>query len=235
MIQNVEVPGIGPVTIARRRGMRTIRISVAQNGVVKLSLPFSVSLKKGLDFLHDKKDWIAKHTVEPLALDDGAMLGKQATLYLHTGSGQKIKSVRKTNELHVYIPEGMMHDDVQKKLQTSTKKILIEQSQNLLLPRLQEFAKQGGYTVKSGTIALLKSRWGSCSSHNDIVLNGYLIQLPWNCIDYVIWHELAHTKHHNHSDSFWSEVAKHVPNYKDLRKKLKTYPTSVFDGREFSA
>ena len=51
------------------------------------------------------------------------------------------------------------------------------------------------------------------------------------CIDYVILHELAHTKYHDHSREFWNEVAKHMPDYKARRTLLKKYPTSVFDVR----
>ena len=235
MVQTIEVTGFGPVTIYRRKGMRSVRISVTQAGNVRLSLPFNVSLQKGLAFLQTKKDWVAKHATEPLALDDGAHIGKTATLFLHTGSGTKIKSVRKPNQLHVYIPADMGYDDVQNKLQKSAKKLLIEQSGSMLLPRLNTYAKSGGYSVRTSSITLLKSRWGSCNSANDIVLNGYLVQLSWECIDYVIWHELSHTKHHNHSDSFWQELSKHVPNYKQVRKSLKQYPTAVFDSREFSS
>lgn len=234
MVQNIEVAGIGPVTVHRRKGMRSIRISVAQTGVVKLSLPFNVSLQKGLEFLQTKKDWVNKNAPEPLALDDGAYIGRGYVLRLHIGSGSKIKSVRKTNELHIYVPENMDYAQVQTKLQNSAKKLLIEQAEALLLPRLQLFAKTGDYKIKTSSIALLKSRWGSCSSANDIVLNGYLVQLPLSYIDYVIWHELAHTKHHNHGDAFWRQVQIHVPDYKTIRKALKKYPTAVFDSREIN-
>lgn len=234
MIQKIEVTGIGPVTVYRRKGMRSIRISVSQSGVIKLSLPFNVSLQKGLAFLQTKKDWVTKHAPEPLALDDGATIGRSHTLRLHTGTGTKLKSVRIANELHVYVPEHLNFDEVQTKLQKSAKKLIVEQAEALLLPRLQTIADASDYHMRSSSIALLKSRWGSCNSTNDIVLNGYLVQLPSACIDYVIWHELAHTKYHDHSDAFWQEVAKHMPNYKTIRKLLKKYPTAVFDSRENS-
>ncbi len=234
MVQIIEVAGIGSVTIYRRKGMRTIRISVGQNGVTRLSLPHSVSLKKGLDFLQTKQGWVVKHSTEPISLDDGSPLGKNAVLKLHTGTGTKIKSVRKPGQLHVYIPEDMNYVDVQAKLQKSAKKLLIEQSEQLLLPRLSAYAGAGGYKINNINIKLLKSRWGSCSNFNDIVLNGYLVQLPWEYIDYVIWHELSHSVHHNHSTNFWNELSKHVPNYKKIRVALKKYPTAVFDWREFS-
>ena len=43
----------------------------------------------------------------------------------------------------------------------------------------------------------------------------------YDVIDYVIIHELCHTRVKNHSGAFWLEVEKYCPNYRELRKKLK--------------
>jgi predicted metal-dependent hydrolase len=49
----------------------------------------------------------------------------------------------------------------------------------------------------------------------------HLINLDGNLIDYVILHELCHTVEKNHSARFWALVEKHMPDYKERRKKLK--------------
>lgn len=67
----------------------------------------------------------------------------------------------------------------------------------------------------------LKSRWGSCDSHRNIILSSLLITLDDSLIDYVICHELAHTKHMNHSKEFWLNVEMMIPDYKQRRKELK--------------
>lgn len=68
-----------------------------------------------------------------------------------------------------------------------------------------------------------KSRWGSCSSKNNISLNIQLMKLPLELIDYVVVHELAHIRHKNHQKNFYKEVQKVLPNYKQLDKTLKEY------------
>ena len=234
MVQSIEVAGFGSVTVHRRKGMRSIRISINQTGNLRLSLPYGVSLQKGIDFLHTKKSWIQKHISEPHSLDDGAQLGQGITLRLHITNSSRVSSKYSHPLLTVHIPEHLLYEDVQKKIQNAAKKILVLQAQSVLLASLNQKAESARYSIKSSEIKVLKSRWGSCSATNDIVLNAFLIQLPQDCIDYVMWHELAHTKHHNHSSLFWAEVAKHVPNYLMIRKKLKRYPTAVFDTREFN-
>lgn len=67
----------------------------------------------------------------------------------------------------------------------------------------------------------MKTRWGVCNrSNNNVTLNTNLIKYKTDIIDYVIFHELSHFIHPNHSKRFWNLVSKYVPNYKDLRKEL---------------
>lgn len=70
-------------------------------------------------------------------------------------------------------------------------------------------------------ISSAKTRWGTCSSKGNIRINWKLINAPREILEYVIYHELCHLKHPNHSKSFWTEVEKYVPNYKKHRKWLK--------------
>ncbi len=65
------------------------------------------------------------------------------------------------------------------------------------------------------------SNWGSCSSKGNINLSTRLLFAPDDVIDYVIIHELAHFKEMNHSERFWAEVSKAMPDYKEKAKWLK--------------
>lgn len=71
-------------------------------------------------------------------------------------------------------------------------------------------------------IRKMKTRWGVCNaSRQTITLNFYLIEKTYEEIDYVIIHELSHFIHFNHSKVFWELVSKYVPNYKEIRKKMR--------------
>ena len=71
-------------------------------------------------------------------------------------------------------------------------------------------------------IRRMRGKWGVCNvTKNIITLNQELIKLDPICLEYVIYHELSHLKHPNHSKSFWSLVEKYVPNYKEIRKHMR--------------
>ena len=67
-----------------------------------------------------------------------------------------------------------------------------------------------------------KTRWGSCTSKHDIMLNSGLVLFSKEITRYVCVHELAHTQYFDHSQHFWNEVEKYDANYKQHRKILKT-------------
>ncbi|MFI3258707.1 MAG: M48 family metallopeptidase [Rikenellaceae bacterium] len=95
----------------------------------------------------------------------------------------------------------------------------------LYLPqRTRELAKELNFHITNVSVRAAKSRWGSCSTAKSISLNTFLMALPDHLIDFVIIHELCHTKHHDHSAAFHALVDKCVGGReKELNKELKTY------------
>ena len=71
------------------------------------------------------------------------------------------------------------------------------------------------------TFKTLKTRWGSCSQNNTICINNIIYYLPEHLKEYIMLHELAHTKIKNHSRIFWEELEKICPNSKLKRKELR--------------
>lgn len=72
-------------------------------------------------------------------------------------------------------------------------------------------------------IRKMTSRWGVCNIKNhNVTLNLELSKYNIECLNYVIVHELSHFIHPNHSKDFWLLVSKYYPNYKEIRKYLRT-------------
>jgi len=89
--------------------------------------------------------------------------------------------------------------------------------------RLKYLAKKHRFTYNRAFIRNQRTRWGSCSQKNDISLNMKLVRLPDELMDYVILHELAHTRCKNHSSEFWAELDRLVGNGKGMDAQLKAY------------
>jgi len=92
-----------------------------------------------------------------------------------------------------------------------------------LTQRLNKLARLYGFTYNRVFIRNQKTRWGSCSTRNNISLNMKLLRLPEELIDYVILHELVHTREKNHGKTFWAELNKLVGDSGELKSRLKGY------------
>ena len=98
----------------------------------------------------------------------------------------------------------------------------------VLTARLKSLAAEYGFSYNRVFIRNQKTRWGSCSGSNNISLNVNLVRLPAELQDYVILHELVHTKIKNHSRRFWSELDKYVADSKKTAKRLRKHGLSLF-------
>ncbi len=98
-----------------------------------------------------------------------------------------------------------------------------EEAKKIIRDRLNELSIIHELSFNRSFIRSQKSRWGSCSAKNNINLNIKLINLPEDLRDYVIIHELVHTKIKNHSHIFWKEMTKYYADPKAIDKKLRKY------------
>lgn len=121
------------------------------------------------------------------------------------------------------------HRDWIEKQQQKLPEILSEEKINTLImqaktdipPRVAYFAEKYGFSYQQIRITRAQTRWGSCSSRNNLSFSYRLMLSPQECIDYVIVHELCHLRQMNHSQDFWREVAAILPDYKTREKYLK--------------
>ncbi len=96
-------------------------------------------------------------------------------------------------------------------------------ARQLLVERLNELARRYGFTYHRVSVKNQKTLWGSCSAANNINLNVNLVRLPEELRDYVILHELVHTRHKNHSRQFWQALDQLVGDGKRFQRQLRRY------------
>ena len=99
---------------------------------------------------------------------------------------------------------------------------LVVKAKELLPQRVAFYSEKMGLKPQRISITKAKTRFGSCSSKKTISFSCFLLLYPPEAVDYVVVHELAHIRHHDHSPAFYAEVAKVLPDYKERMKLLKT-------------
>lgn len=223
--KKTNIDGLGEVTIYKRRGARNVRLSVMSGNHIRITIPPWAPFKVGVDFAESKRDWIQSQLKPIPKLQDKQQIGKAHHLqFVATTSSTPTSRVSGT-QIVVGVPAHMTPDDimVQAKAEKAAIRALKAEAEQLLPQRLHDLAAKYGFEYRSVKIKQLKGRWGSCSQHKDIVLNCFLMQLPWQLIDYVILHELVHTQIMAHGKPFWDELAHYVPKLTAIRKTIKAY------------
>ncbi len=102
------------------------------------------------------------------------------------------------------------------------------EAKSMLTGRLKYLAEKHRFTYTRVFIRNQRTRWGSCSTKNNINLNIKLAKLPAELIDYVILHELVHTRKKNHSRAFWVEIDKLVEDGRKMDLMLKSYGIGIY-------
>ena len=125
-----------------------------------------------------------------------------------------------------WISKHLLKIQLRPKIQLLDKPIDKQAAREFLEGHIKELADKFGFVYNKVTIRNQKTRWGSCSSKNNINLNMQLMNIPNNLIDYVILHDLMHTKVKNHSPLFWGSLDRYVGNAKAIDKELKKYSLS---------
>ncbi|HUO61951.1 MAG TPA: SprT family zinc-dependent metalloprotease [Candidatus Bathyarchaeia archaeon] len=220
----------GEITVRRSVRARSIRITVAPDGMLRASMPQyapMIVLRRMIKTSRNKLRKMLEQQTPTYALQHGMEIGKSHKLIV----GKAIRtSVRHTGQsIAVALAPGASLTDptVERMVRDAITTALRVEAKNYLPRRLSFMAEKLGCEYGKVRFSHASSRWGSCSSTGTISLNIALMKLPFELIDYVIIHELSHTKQMNHSPKFWALVESADPYYKLHRKQLKSHSPTV--------
>ncbi|QXP72900.1 M48 family metallopeptidase [Tenacibaculum sp. AHE15PA] len=121
------------------------------------------------------------------------------------------------SKFKVYIPQ---HLNNQQAIKKAFNDFIIVKAKEKIAPRIRKWSKKTGLEFNELKFRQLEKRWGSCTPSNNIIINVDAIKLPFSLIDYLIVHELVHTKVKSHSKEFWAELSKHIQNWKELDERM---------------
>ena len=209
-----------------RKNLRARRISVriVSNAEVVLTVPSRGSVRKAKDFLQSKIAWISRKTLEyPNKIKIGKYLYENGTVWLDerrrwlswTFSNNRKRTFYQVecDQIKISFPEVADEECI-------LLKFLMQLARIYLPIRLEACAKKVGVHFQGARIGNQKSRWGSCSSQRVISLNWRILLLDYRIGEYVLYHELAHLKHMNHSKRYWELLETWIANSKSLDKEL---------------
>jgi len=108
----------------------------------------------------------------------------------------------KTDWIQRHLEKIKQYENKRKTIPDASLDIDRVEAKERLTTRLNRLAEKHGFTYNKVSIRSQKSRWGSCSHRNNISLNIKLVLLPKELMDYVILHELVHSRIHNHTKRF---------------------------------
>lgn len=222
----VELEHVGKIKLVKSTRSTSIRLSVTQSGV-RVSLPYWTPYGVAIAFAQQHSGWIQaelakQHTT---TLYPEQKVGKLHHLHFeHTTSGKTTSRVTAT-KIIIKLASGDRPEQpaIQEIARKAVHRALRKETEQLLPPRLANLAATHGFTYTSVSAKHLKRRWGSCDNHHNIVLNFFLMELPWELIDYVLLHELTHTEHLHHGPEFWTRLKQVSPRALDLRHQINTY------------
>lgn len=195
-----------------------LQLRIAPGNQLELVLPRRISIKEGERFLYNKKDWVKKHLSKLISQNNDCQLFGEKLNVIHTHNlFAKNTAVRlDKNKLLIESPSEN---------KISSKQIFEVYLKNLakgyIPTRVFELSQKYNFKIGRVSIRGQKTRWGSCSSKGNLSFNFKLMQYKKDVIDYVIVHELCHTKEMNHSPRFWKLVGDIIPDYKKHKKVLK--------------
>jgi hypothetical protein len=219
------------VRVSPRARRLTVRVHVG--GSVEIVVPVGVNAKAVREFVQRFSSWINRKVAAMQCLaESGDAVPKQVDFTL-TGERFEVHMLRtpkrgleqRDGRLVVLAPDDAGARAV---LQNWLK----EAARERLTQPLMQLAGELNFPISRIAIRRQRTRWGSCSTRGTVSLNCSLVFLRREVVRYLFVHELAHTKHMNHSPSFWRLVEELEPEYRRLDRELlagwRTVPVWVF-------
>lgn len=221
----------GKITIRRSAKASQVRLRLAPDGTLRASLPMYAPLFLVKRLLKSSRNELREllKTHPKTEYVDGMIVGKSHHLFIKNSDRGDITVKKSGQNIVVHLPEDMDPSDgtATQHIRNAVINALRLEAKSYLPKRLAYIANTYGFRYNQVRFSHSSGRWGSCSSAGTISLNIALMKLPFELIDYVLIHELAHTVHMNHSQDFWSLVESADPLYKQHRRAIKDEAPSV--------
>jgi predicted metal-dependent hydrolase len=211
--------------VRESRRARRLAVRVLHSGRVEVVVPLSTSHHAVEHFLARHRAWIERKRAEarrhgaaadvfPPERIELAGCGELWRLHLAGGRG-RLRVLAAGGLLSV---QGEPHGT--RELKQALRQWLLRHAHSVLARQLHDCAHELGFRYERVIVRRQRTRWGSCSVHGTISLNCCLLFQRREVLRYLLVHELAHTRHMNHSRRFWDCVQQHCADHRALDREL---------------
>lgn len=215
----------------QRKRIKNLNLRVTQECRVMLSVPMRTSDRQIEEFVESRKEWIenslAKFKDSARGADQwygegGRMSVLGNTYRVSENIGQRMMCQIDGDTAYLTFPEGCSYDQKERFMREWYRSVL-----NGLLPELfKKWEDITGMRCNGYRTRYMKTKWGTCNCETRIIwMNVRLAEKPIECIDYVVLHELTHTRYPDHGAGFKASMDRFMPDWKE-RKRLLNYGIS---------
>ncbi|MEP7205078.1 MAG: SprT family zinc-dependent metalloprotease [Candidatus Saccharibacteria bacterium] len=229
VIQDEE---FGKITIRRSARATQIRLRIGPDGTLRASLPLYAPIFLVRRLLKSSRVELRLMFAQARpdeSYSDGMHIGKSHSLVVRNSPTGTFKVSRYHQQIIAQLPLGQTLDDpiIVRAIRDVVIAALRLEAKSYLPKRLAYLAEKYGFSYENVRFSHASGRWGSCSSAGTISLNIALMKLPFELIDYVIVHELCHTRQMNHGQEFWQLVGNIDQQYPSHKRALKLEKPSI--------
>jgi len=206
-----------------RSKRKTVGLYVDYEGRVVVRAPHRLPRRVIEAFVSEREDWIIKQQEKARNLQSKIQPKRYREGELFSYLGREYPLVLVDRQRPALLLNQRF--ELSKSARPQGEKVFIswyrERARTVISARAQELAEDHDYRYQGIKITGARTRWGSCNSRGGLNFTWRLVMTPMEIIDYVVLHELAHTRVRDHSSKFWSLVAADMPDYKSRIKWLK--------------
>lgn len=210
--------------VSKRARRMALRLDTKER-VVYLVVPAKADMTTAKNFAKEYKHWIQEKIdalPEPVAFHDGTIIplfGRNVEIRVNYDSSLKRTSI----ELKPRILLVNTNKKDQKEVSDRIMRFLKKEATRVIRALAVEKAARLGKTIANVSVRDTRSRWGSCAEDGNLSFSWRLIFAPWEALDYVVAHEVAHLVHMNHGKTFWNLCARISTDYETGRDWMRDH------------
>jgi len=208
---------------------KTTDIVIERNGIIVVRPPLNYSPEQVDAIVESKRLWIYRNLAEWRDLNATSVIREwvNGETFLYLGRSYRLSLINQQTE-SLKLKEGrfcLNRKIVDKGGADAAKKAFeayyIEKGLQRISDRVKYYAPKTGVKATSVKVKDMGFRWASCSASGVLNFHWKCMMAPAKIIDYIIVHELCHMHYRNHSEAFWNEVDKVMPDYQERKEWLR--------------